>query len=150
MAMQDSTFTFDRFTLSIPKRSLFADGEPVRLGARALELLILLVEKAGELVTKEQLMQRVWPDATVDENAMRVHLSALRKALGETSDGVSFIQNETGRGYRWVVPVAVAGAQAAAFPAAISSPRLSYFLPASLGQVIGRDEVVQEPGRTLS
>ncbi|MBW9064721.1 helix-turn-helix transcriptional regulator [Rhizobium herbae] len=140
MAMQDSTFTFDRFTLSISKRSLFADGEPVRLGARALELLILLVEKAGELVTKEQLMQRAWPDATVDENAMRVHLSALRKVLGETADGISFIQNETGRGYRWVIPVSVAGAQAAPVPTA--SPRPSYFLPASLGRIIGRDEVV--------
>ncbi|WP_051320960.1 ATP-binding protein [Rhizobium mesoamericanum] len=143
MAMQDSTYTFDRFTLSIPKRSLFADGEPVRLGARALELLFLLVERAGDLVTKEQLMQRAWPDATVDENAMRVHLSALRKVLGETADGVSFIQNETGRGYRWVVPVSSAGAQVIAVPANRLSSRLSYFLPANLAQVIGRDEVIE-------
>ncbi len=140
--MQDSTsYTFDRFTLSIGQRSLFSNGEPVRLGARALELLILLVERAGELVTKDQLMQRAWPDATVDENAMRVHLSALRKSLGETADGASFIQNETGRGYRWVVPVVVTGAGGQR--AAVDAKPLSQFLPANLGQVIGRDEVIQ-------
>lgn len=141
--MQDSTsYTFDRFTLSIAQRSLFSNGEPVRLGARALELLIVLVERAGELVTKDQLMQRAWPDATVDENAMRVHLSALRKTLGETADGAGFIQNETGRGYRWIVPVVAAGA-AGAQKAAVEAKSLSLFLPANLGQVIGRDEVVQ-------
>lgn len=140
--MQDSTsYQFDRFTLSIAQRALFSNGEPVRLGARALELLILLVERAGELVTKDQLMERAWPDATVDENAMRVHLSALRKTLGETTDGTSFIQNETGRGYRWVVPVVATGAGAQ--KAAAEAKPLSFFLPANLGQVIGRDEVIQ-------
>ncbi|WP_337270430.1 ATP-binding protein [Oryzifoliimicrobium ureilyticus] len=141
--MQDrTTYTFDRFTLSIAQRALFSNGEPVRLGARALELLILLVERAGELVTKDQLMQRAWPDATVDENAMRVHLSALRKALGESAEGISFIQNETGRGYRWVVPVLAN--EAVSIPKAdVETKPLSLFLPTNLGQVIGRDEVVQ-------
>ncbi|WP_377297687.1 ATP-binding protein [Rhizobium sp. SGZ-381] len=141
--MQDNTsYRFDRFTLSIAQRSLFSNGEPVRLGARALDLLILLVERAGELVTKDQLMERAWPDATVDENAMRVHLSALRKALGETADGISFIQNETGRGYRWVVPVVATGAPGAEKAESQAKP-LSLFLPANLAQVIGRDEVIQ-------
>ncbi|MDM9627391.1 winged helix-turn-helix domain-containing protein [Rhizobium sp. S152] len=141
--MQNSaSYTFDRFTLSIAQRSLFSNGEPVRLGARALELLILLVERAGELVTKDQLMQRAWPDATVDENAMRVHLSALRKTLGETAEGISFIQNETGRGYRWVVPVEMTGVPGTA-KVAVEATSLPHFLPANLGQVIGRDEVIQ-------
>lgn len=141
--MQDTTsYRFDRFTLSIAQRALFSNGEPVRLGARALELLILLVERAGELVTKDQLMARAWPDATVDENAMRVHLSALRKTLGETAEGTSFIQNETGRGYRWVVPVVAAEALASQSAVTTAKP-LSLFLPANLGEVIGRDEVVR-------
>src|SRR6202790_2529543 len=89
-----------------PAQRLLLEGEaPVRLGSRALEILTALVERAGELVTKSELMARVWPDTIVDESNLKVHVSALRRALGDGQPGRRYLTNVPGRGYRFVAPV---------------------------------------------
>ncbi len=80
-----------------PNRQLLQDGEHVHLGPRALSILTVLAEANGEIVTKDELMQAVWPDVTVEENALQVHVTALRKALGEDAD---LLQTLRGIGYR--------------------------------------------------
>jgi predicted ATPase/DNA-binding winged helix-turn-helix (wHTH) protein len=99
--------SFGPFQL-LPARHLLLEGEvPVRLGSRALAILTTLVERPGELVTKGELMTRVWPDTFVDETALRVHVSALRRALGDGQTGRRFVANVPGRGYQFVAPVEI-------------------------------------------
>ena len=95
------SLTFGPFSLHFPQRALTKDGEPVRLGSRALDILVVLVESAGQLMSTRDLCDRVWAGSVVDEGALRVHMSALRKALGDSNEGVRYVVNETGRGYRF-------------------------------------------------
>src|SRR5215207_9959817 len=90
------------FRLDLIRRQLSHDGVRVRLGGRALEILCALASAEGQLVTKDELMAHVWPGVVVEENAIQVHVSALRKALGETEDGTSYVITVPGRGYRLV------------------------------------------------
>jgi DNA-binding winged helix-turn-helix (wHTH) protein len=98
----DATLEFGRFRLLLRQRQLVADGEPVDLGTRALDLLLVLLEADGLLVTKEELLSRVWPGIVVAEENLKVQIAALRKALGEDRD---FIRTEFGRGYRFTATV---------------------------------------------
>jgi predicted ATPase/DNA-binding winged helix-turn-helix (wHTH) protein len=101
----DAVFEFGRFRF-IPARRLLLDGESrVRLGSRALELLAALVERAGDVVTRQELMASVWPRSVVDESNLKVQIAALRKALGETSQGEHYLATVAGQGYRFVAPV---------------------------------------------
>jgi DNA-binding winged helix-turn-helix (wHTH) protein len=94
-----------------PEQRLLLSGDiPVSLGSRAREILVLLAERAGEVVEKGDLMARVWPDVFVEEGTLRVHIAALRKALGDGRDGLRYIENVTGRGYRLIAPVRRLGA----------------------------------------
>src|ERR1700719_4194527 len=93
---------FGRFRVLLRQRQLLADELPVELGTRAFDLLLALLESDGSLVTKEQLLARVWPRIAVAEDNVKVHISALRKALGEDRD---FIRTEFGRGYRFTVAI---------------------------------------------
>jgi DNA-binding winged helix-turn-helix (wHTH) protein len=94
-----------------PQQRLLLSGDiPVSLGSRAREILVLLAERAGEVVEKGDLMARVWPDVFVEEGTLRVHIAALRKALGDGRDGLRYIENVTGRGYRLIAPVRRLGA----------------------------------------
>jgi DNA-binding winged helix-turn-helix (wHTH) protein len=88
---------------------LLQGDEPVALGSRALEILIVLLERRGELVSKQELISRVWPDVFVDPSNLTVHMSALRRALRDGRDGNRFIINIKGRGYRFVASVGVSG-----------------------------------------
>ena len=108
--MDNTVFAFGPFRLHSAERLLLKENKPVRLGSRALEILITLVERAGEMVLKGQLIDRVWPDTVVDEVALRVHVAGLRKALGDGRDGNRFVENIPGRGYSFVSPVARAAA----------------------------------------
>jgi len=89
---------FSRFRVLLRRRQLLADGVPVELGTRAFDLLLVLLEADGSLVTKEELMTRVWPGTVVSEVNLKVQVSALRKALGADRD---VIRTEFGRGYRF-------------------------------------------------
>src|SRR5215475_12496771 len=88
------------FRLDLRRRQLSRDGVTVRLGSRALEILCTLASAEGQLVSKDELMAQVWPGLVVEENAIQVHVSALRKVLGETEDGSSYVITVPGRGYR--------------------------------------------------
>src|ERR1700741_4370694 len=90
---------FGRFQLLPHRRELRADGVTVELGSRAFDVLMVLAEARGDLVTKDEILSRVWPDTVVEENNLVVQISTLRKALGEDRD---FIRTVSGRGYRFV------------------------------------------------
>ena len=94
--------SFGQFRL-LPAQFLLLEGDkPVRLGSRALEILIVLLERPGELVSKQELMSRVWPNIFVEPANLTVHISALRRALHDGRDGNRFIINVPGRGYSFV------------------------------------------------
>jgi DNA-binding winged helix-turn-helix (wHTH) protein len=98
----DKTLEFGRFCLLLRQRQLLADGIPVELGTRAFDLLLVLLEADGSLVTKDELMSRVWPGIVVAEENLKVQVFALRKALGEDRE---LIRTEFGRGYRLTATV---------------------------------------------
>jgi DNA-binding winged helix-turn-helix (wHTH) protein len=93
-----ATLEFGRFRVLLRRRQLIAPGVPVELGTRALDLLLVLLEADGSLVSKDELFSRVWPDIFVSEENLKVQICALRKALGDDRD---FIRTEFGRGYRF-------------------------------------------------
>src|SRR6202166_1040341 len=100
---------FGRFELSSSERVLRREGEALPLGGRALDILIYLAERPGEVIAKQELMDRVWADVTVEEGSLRVHVAAIRKALGDGQFGNRYIANIKGRGYSFVgtvVPLA--------------------------------------------
>jgi predicted ATPase/DNA-binding winged helix-turn-helix (wHTH) protein len=101
--------SFGQFRLFPAQRRLEKQGVPVKLGARSLDILVALVERAGSLVTKNDLLARVWQDVTVDESALRVHMASLRKALGDGEDGARYLANVSGRGYAFVAEIVSAG-----------------------------------------
>ena len=97
--------SFGRFRL-LPAQFLLLEGDkPVPLGSRAMHILIVLLERPGELVTKQELMARVWPNVFVEPANLSVHISALRRALRDGRDGNRFIINIRGRGYCFVAPI---------------------------------------------
>src|SRR5712671_2094557 len=100
--MDRNDLTFGRFRLDLNARQLARDGVPIPLSSRALDILFVLASAKGEVVTKDELMNRVWPGLVVDENTIRVHVSALRKALGEGTSGQTHLMTVPGRGYRLV------------------------------------------------
>jgi TolB-like protein len=93
---------FGPFRLDLRRRLFFRDGSPVPLRSRAVDILCALVAAAGNLVSKDELMAQVWPHLTVGENTLQVHVSALRKALGEDTGGQRHIVTVAGRGYRFI------------------------------------------------
>src|SRR5260370_12232584 len=101
-AAAEATLEFGRFRVLLRQRKLVADGVPIDLGTRALDLLLVLLETDGSLVTKDELMSRVWPGIVVGEENLKVQIAALRKTLGEDRE---FIRTEFGRGYRFTAPV---------------------------------------------
>lgn len=98
----DEAIRFGPFLLYPARQVLLRDGAAVRLGERAFQLLCLLVERAGNFVTSEEILRRLWPGAEVSDGTVRVHLSALRKVLGDGHEGRRFIVNAHNRGYCFV------------------------------------------------
>src|SRR5712671_6861695 len=93
---------FGPFELSSSERVLRRGGEGLRLGGRALDILIYLADRPGEVIAKQELMDRVWSDVTVEEGSLRVHVAAIRKALDDGQFGNRYIANIKGRGYSFV------------------------------------------------
>jgi DNA-binding winged helix-turn-helix (wHTH) protein len=98
-ARADAVLELGRFRVLLRRRRLLADGVPVELGTRAFDLLLVLLEADGALVTKEELLNRVWPGIVVSEESLKVQICALRKALGADRN---LIRTEFGRGYRFI------------------------------------------------
>jgi len=95
----EAAIEFGRFRMLLRRRQLLADGVPIEIGTRAFDLLLVLLESDGALVTKEELLNRVWPDVIVSDENLKVQISALRKALGANRN---LIRTEFGRGYRFI------------------------------------------------
>src|SRR5260370_41813478 len=98
-------FVFGPFRLLVARRELLAHGVPVALGQRAFEILLTLVSRHGQLVTKDELMAEVWPGVVVEENNIQGHISAVRKGLAAAGDRERYLITVAGRGYRFVAPV---------------------------------------------
>jgi predicted ATPase/DNA-binding winged helix-turn-helix (wHTH) protein len=125
-----------------PAQQLLRDGvTPVALGSRAMDILIVLVERAGELVRKDELMALVWPNMFVEETNLRVNVAQLRRALRDGQNGNRYIITDAGRGYRFVALVTVSDRGVAA-PVVASPPPLVDHLPRSLTNVIGRESII--------
>jgi predicted ATPase/DNA-binding winged helix-turn-helix (wHTH) protein len=139
---------FGAFELLAAERLLLHDGQPAQIGARALDLLIVLTERPGEVVSKRELMSRAWPDLTVDESNLRFQVAALRKALGDGRSGTRYVTNVPGRGYCFVAPLSRPDSprdEAAPHPRARAPT-----LPPRPQRVVGRDEAVREVTQRLT
>ena len=99
------TFHFGEFTLDVRERRLLRGTEVVRLLPKAYDVLVALVEQRGRLVTKEDLLKRLWPESFVEEGGLTVHVSALRKALGEDARRPIYIETVARSGYRFIAAV---------------------------------------------
>jgi DNA-binding winged helix-turn-helix (wHTH) protein/TolB-like protein len=98
-------YEFGGFRLDPGQRLLLRLGEPVSLAPKTFELLMLLIESDGRLLTKDEIMRQLWPDSFVEEANLTVNISALRKALGDTLDGQQFIETVPKHGYRFIAHV---------------------------------------------
>ncbi|QOG18749.1 MULTISPECIES: ATP-binding protein [Bradyrhizobium] len=144
---QDSAIAFGPFRLFAKSRLLEKDGAPLHLGGRALDILIFLAERAGEVVDKRELIKRVWADVNVDEGSLRFHITTLRKALGDAGEGSRYVVNVPGRGYCFAAPL-----QRSETPERRPSPAVPapHALPAPLAKMIGRDEAVERISAELA
>jgi DNA-binding winged helix-turn-helix (wHTH) protein len=116
----DAALEFGRCRVLLRRRQLVADGVPVEIGTRAFDLLVVLLEADGSLVSKEELLSRAWPGIVVSEENLKVQISALRKALGADRD---VIHTEFGRGYRFTGMLRSSAAAEAGQPPAHRNPR---------------------------
>ena len=140
--MHDKAISFGPFRLFPSQRLLLEGDRSLRLGSRALTILQILVERAGEIVEKKELARIVWPDTFVEEANIRVHVSALRRALGDGQNGARYIVNVPGRGYSFTAP---ASHLVEPFkPDRASEPRAQAVstLPSSLIRLVGRSDAV--------
>jgi predicted ATPase/DNA-binding winged helix-turn-helix (wHTH) protein len=132
---------FGPFELSIGERLLRREGVVLPLGGRALDILIYLAERPGEVIAKQELIDHVWSDVTVEEGSLRVHVAAIRKALGDGQFGNRYIANIKGRGYSFVgTVVPFAGSTESRNDRSRQQGRL----PARPLMMIGRETVVGE------
>src|SRR5438045_6033419 len=106
--MSQYFFEFGPFRIDIAKRLLRRDGEVVPLTPKTFDLLLALIECRGEVVSKEELMKRVWPDSFVEDGNLTYNISVLRKALGERAGEHHYIVTVPGRGYQFVATVSTA------------------------------------------
>lgn len=138
------TVTFGPFSLR--SRLLKKDDVPVKLGSRAMDILRLLVSRAGEVVPKNEILSYAWAGLSVEEISLRVNVAELRKVLGDGKDGIHYITTIPGRGYCFVAPVrrgerVEASAPLARAPEKAAPPPT---LPHRLDRMVGRDDVVAE------
>lgn len=149
-AMHDEATRFGPFLLDPSRRMLLLDDQPVGLGSRSFALLAVLIQRAGEIVSKNELMRAVWPESVVEESNLRVHMAALRKALGVPADGGHYIVNIPLRGYSFVASVVrLRSGDAVSKPDDRTPQRRVAQLPAALTRLFGRQEVVDELVRRL-
>jgi len=138
---------FGRFAVLPHRRELLAEGRPVELGGRAFDVLMALIEASGVVVSKDMLMERVWPNRIVEENSLQAQISALRRALGADRD---LIRTIAGRGYQFAGEIrAVSTAPGARAVAGTPQPTLPLSqaptnLPEPVSELIGRDSELNE------
>ncbi len=136
----DEVLRFGPFHYYVQRRLVVAGNRQLRMGSRALEILQVLLENAGSVVSKEAIIARVWPTTVVEDSNLRVHIAALRRALGDGQGGQRYIANIPLRGYSFVADVQPGEAADPEPLTHAESPH--HNLPPRLSQVTGRDQIV--------
>src|SRR5580658_9553301 len=139
-ALRGKIASFGPFRLHVTERLLEKNETPLKIGSRALDILITLLEHAPEVVSKRDLIRRVWGQLVVDQVSLRVHVAALRERLGDRDSAVSHIKNIPGRGYCFAGVVTWAEAEATPRKTRAAAPQL----PREPLLVVGRDKVVRQ------
>jgi DNA-binding winged helix-turn-helix (wHTH) protein len=140
--MSDHAITFGPFRLIPSQRLLLEGNTPLQVGNRALTILQILVERAGEVVDKRELARQVWPDTFVEETNIRVHVAALRRALGDGQNGARYIVNIPGRGYSFTAAVSILSEPTKSDRSIARKPSAALHLPGSITRLVGRTEAV--------
>jgi DNA-binding winged helix-turn-helix (wHTH) protein len=140
-----ANLAFGRFQVLPHRRELLADGRPIKLGGRAFDVLMALIEARGAVIGKDTLMARVWPDRVVEENNLQAHIVALRKALGAER---ALIRTVSGRGYQFTGEIRILsaspderGGAGAVVPGAVPVPTN---LPEPVSELVGREHQLRE------
>jgi DNA-binding winged helix-turn-helix (wHTH) protein/TolB-like protein/Tfp pilus assembly protein PilF len=138
MSQQEShSYEFGRFRLKTAERVLLREGELVPLTPKVFDILVTLVEHGGQVVAKDDLMKRVWPNTFVEEGNLTQNISLLRKALGESSGGVQFIETVPRRGYRFVADTSQSWDDKSVPPAREPDPAPVVSIPNTTSQSAG-------------
>jgi predicted ATPase/DNA-binding winged helix-turn-helix (wHTH) protein len=145
-------YELGEWEVDLARRELRARGVPVPIGGRAFDIIEVLVQSAGELVTRDDLSTRVWPGAIVEENTLQVHISAIRKALGPDRE---MLKTVSGRGYRllgaWTSrKESVSAANSTDLESRSPAEPFQTNLPAAASELIGRTDAVRHLGGLLS
>src|ERR1700746_3182127 len=141
--------SFGPFSLFAAERLLKKADESIPLGGRAVDILIALVERAGEVITHRELISTVWPGVTVEDANLRAHIAALRKARGDGRDGARYVSNVAGRGYCFVAPVTRSSARQPVPITGITPTERVQRLPPRLARMVGRDDTVRSLAQQL-
>jgi len=130
--------SFGPFNLAPRERLLTKGGAPVQLGDRTLDLLIALVSRPSEIVSKRDLLTLVWPGVTVEEGSLRLQITKLRKVLGDGKGGARYVATVGGRGYTFVAPIKLSS-ESSHLHTAVARPNL-HNLPTRLMRMVGRSD----------
>src|SRR5271163_3132554 len=141
--------SFGPFGLFPAERLLKKADKPIALGGRALDVLIALAERAGEVVTNKELISAVWPDLVVEKGNLRFQMATLRKALGDGRDGARYVSNVAGRGYCFVALVTRSTAARTIPVTRTATAERVQRLPPRPARMVGRDDTVRELARQL-
>lgn len=136
----EQTVHFGPYHVHLKRRLVLEAGQPLRLGRRAVEILLVLLEHAGQVVSKQQLIARVWPKSVVEDTNLRVHVAALRKALGDGQAGQRYIITVAQRGYSFVAPISFAPLEP---QACIPHSSWAHNLPLPRTRIIGRQAILE-------
>lgn len=141
---------FDSFRL-FPARRLLLDGDsPVRIGSRALDLLIALINRRGETVSKAELVAKIWSGTVVEESNLKVQIGALRRSLGDGRSGRRYISTITGRGYSFVAPIIVLSDESRAATSEHSVTQCRLNMAGPLRRPVGLDDVIDRISERLA
>src|SRR5260370_20552895 len=147
--MGEPAISFGPYRLLAAQRLLLEGDKPVRLGSRAFDILTALVERAGEVVGKEELIARAWPTTFVEEANLKIQVSALRRALGDGQGDNRYVATVVGRGYNFVAPIRKEEPSRAS-PSPTIAPAAPHNLPFAITRMIGREEIATRLVRQLS
>src|SRR4051812_10435502 len=138
--MDGHVISFGPFRLLAAQRLLLEGDKPVRLGSRAFDILAALVERAGEVVGKDKLVARAWPETFVEEANLKIQVSALRRALGDGQGDNRYVVTVVGRGYNFVAPIRKEE-PSRALPSPTIVPAALHNLPFTTIRMIGREKI---------
>src|SRR6266436_4814121 len=148
-AQGNEIISFGPFRLIPNERIVTKGGVPVELSGRAHDILVTLLSRPNEVVSKGELMAQVWPGLTVEESSLRFHIANLRKALGDGKDGARYITTASGRGYCFVAPVSRSTDGCEKSTEATVSFRASN-LPSRLSGLVDREEDLERLSTRLN